>query len=76
MKNFFYKILGALIVFVGNSVGRIVHSFRGCKGFYKHEIGDKGKLKRRVCKRCGKRWDRQNGFWKFMGRYNLKGVRK
>jgi hypothetical protein len=62
-------MLVKIITWAGNFCGAVIHFFKGCKSFEIFVTGKKGKLKSKHCRRCGKRYDRENGKWKYMGRY-------
>jgi len=69
--NLITKFLTWAITLAGTISGKIWHLLRGCQPFYKLIVVN-GKLRRKICKQCGKRYDRVNGKWKYFGKYGNK----
>lgn len=61
--------------FIGYWLGTIVHKIKGCEPFTavlyinRNRSGKSQAPKRKICTRCGKRWDRVCGQWRYMGYY-------
>lgn len=62
-------MLTKIVIWAGNFCGAMIHFFKGCEPFFILVTGAKGKLKSKHCRRCGQRFDRENGSWKYMGKY-------